>query len=769
MSDIYKELPTLLPFSESYHFQNRFKECAKNIVPFNLFATYSKNNGYGLYPFMVKLKNSTKQPFKWYVYQVRENDVLYIDLTRYIDDYLKATLFEDKKVYCYYNGNEIKLNEDIIKLEPCYHYYYYFEFEGGYKLYSELFYVSNKIPNSYISLEFWNESDIGGIRYSNDFRQKIILDTFINTSSTEYTIETEEDGFGNSIEISKKATIKHSFTFIAPDFIKIALALLPFHKNVKLGYNIDNVNIVEGKPQSNTREGFIEKINVESETDEGGAINTLTISFESDVIINTNCNNTTKEENTDFWKGSNNFTFVYSVQTEESKIISLVGNIDAKNILIDWGDGNINSELTHTYNEYRDYIVKIKADNFNGINFEKVKFVTEIIKIPNTLTWYNIENNLFTNEKIKQLLNLINEKITPSIPRITDNNTVLDFRCQLLMGKQRNGLVINEENYKIILSMLQNNFFVDYRVNENTSSRYIQKENSLKIWYDTITFSSNMSKKFIFLNEDNNIDLINNVSGNNIDAYMLNYFCIAEGSIIKYCVLKYISSTYLIYKPTSKYMGSQFIGMMIKPSTNNPKINKLIGFNLVLDVISRNDLLVSYNRSDTLINNPLQPIINTDKLAIVFPFSLIPSNKGNFNTNTRPTSPNIYIITSSDNNANLAPKYFTAKTKEAGNYSIKIKAKFDFSNIFNRLVNPQNINLAMFYVNNSGNTVFINPSSGNLRINGYILDLDIIAYSNMPNDAMICFSFSLTIKQTNTKLTETIKVFQDSRVLIEKV
>lgn len=281
---LYNELPSVLPFYTNLKNQNRFKENVKNKCPSFLFSPSN-----ALLPFLLKLPKSSPKPSSFKLISLNGTET---DLSNNISE-LKAVDFEDS-AYCYYNGQELTFKYETIEQELNLTGVFYIELIiDGTSYFSEVFKMIDEIKsesfgNRFLKFEFWDETDIEPIRYRNDFKQAIYLDTFIYTSEPEIEEENESDGDNNGIPTFSKLTIKQKIEIIVPDFIKIALLTMQMN---------DNIFVFE----QNKREGKIDRMKITPTTEFGGAFSTLEIVLETDILTKRTCDDNKEAINENLW------------------------------------------------------------------------------------------------------------------------------------------------------------------------------------------------------------------------------------------------------------------------------------------------------------------------------------------------------------------------------------------------------------------------------------------------------------------------------------
>lgn len=282
---LFNELPTILPFYTNLQNQNRFKENTKKSCDYSLLSPSD-----ALLPFLVKIPKGSTKPTSFKL--VDENGVE-TDLSNNIN-ILKAIDFDDF-AYCYYNGQKLIFKHGVIEedLNLVGNYYVKLTIDGV-DYFSEIMTLTkdikhNEFSNKYVKIEFWDEKDIEPIRYRNDFKQIIYIDSFIHTSEPEVEEEAERDGNNNAIPTFSKLTIKQKIEIFVPDFVKIALMTLQLHEEIFVY-------------EKNKRSGKIDRIKINPTTEEGGAFSVVEIILETDILTKTQCENNKIATNSNLWQ-----------------------------------------------------------------------------------------------------------------------------------------------------------------------------------------------------------------------------------------------------------------------------------------------------------------------------------------------------------------------------------------------------------------------------------------------------------------------------------
>jgi len=154
-------------------------------------------------------------------------DITGTDATLYVKDF---TSFE----YLIYNASK-NLESAIGKGS------YYLKIDVDSVLYySEVFHVVD--TTGYLSVEYYNSSDIDSIDYTNgdyaQFSNKLLVNTKLNKAEYEFEEEGTEDGDGEFLPTFMKRTKKQRFVFYAPEYILDAITLIPMHSTVTVTTNL---------------------------------------------------------------------------------------------------------------------------------------------------------------------------------------------------------------------------------------------------------------------------------------------------------------------------------------------------------------------------------------------------------------------------------------------------------------------------------------------------------------------------------------------------
>lgn len=276
METIFKELPTVIPFYNIQGNQLRYRENIKNIDLYRNVSTSGARS-----PFIIQLPANTPAPIKWEIVQL---DGFVIDLSANIPTALIADNYDDF-TYCYYRGANLAMSQ-----APTGYWWHRITFPGGLVMHSEVLFTT--CNNNLLQIDFWNDegdgkSDIGPIRYRNNFLQRIYLDTFIHDCEPEIEEEGERDGNNNLIPTFVKMTFKYKAEATVPEYIKNALTSIQLHNRVYVLWGF--------------RGGYVQKIVVTSQTDETGAYSSCILDIYMDSIETGNCNSQKPALTPNYW------------------------------------------------------------------------------------------------------------------------------------------------------------------------------------------------------------------------------------------------------------------------------------------------------------------------------------------------------------------------------------------------------------------------------------------------------------------------------------
>lgn len=272
---LFNEIPTAFPFYDKIQKQDRFNPNVDERA--GLYKFISPTNA--IPPFQLFTPN-TWTPNVFRIYDAATDSIFAS---------VAATPVRSRSIaggkYWYYDGSTLtRTPSGALSLEP--NNYYYAVFGNGSDLYySEIFFVpsctftAGATDTEFLRIEWYNKSDIaplfyndltGGVSY---FKNRVYLDTFIHEPEEEIIVEGTPDGNGTTIETFTKVIRRRRITDVVPGYLKTALMLLPLH------------DVIHFTTPGGVRSGTVERVTVESQSEEGGALFTVTIVLEDTVAM----------------------------------------------------------------------------------------------------------------------------------------------------------------------------------------------------------------------------------------------------------------------------------------------------------------------------------------------------------------------------------------------------------------------------------------------------------------------------------------------------
>lgn len=144
--------------------------------------------------------------------------------------------------------------------------------------YSETFSPISNL-DKYLILEWSDANNVDPVYYGSGFHFRMIADTFITKGTPQITIEAEEDGHGQPVDISRKVTVTYDINLgMVPDYINEAISFMAIHASV---------TAAAGRT---LREGDLKNISIAVEQVDLSPYWDLTINFEQGrYYFNTAC------------------------------------------------------------------------------------------------------------------------------------------------------------------------------------------------------------------------------------------------------------------------------------------------------------------------------------------------------------------------------------------------------------------------------------------------------------------------------------------------
>lgn len=268
---VYDELPLALPFYDKKEKQDRYKE---NIFGNQVFELYALNDRLLPFQFRHLFLNGVLSV------QIFTADDIHIgdfDLTK-----LTISTVSGYGYYAWLGEETVTLTTGALLNLPCSgQYYIKVNFYETDSYWSEVFTIIQN-DDDYLKLEWSNLSgDIDPIYYGSGFVNRIYIDTFITKGIPTITIESEKDGYGNVIPVSKTMVNTYDFSLlIVPCFILDAMNFMELHDTIKI-YTKNSV-----------RTGLIQNVSVAQDQVNNSSYFEVIVSFNQDKFyFNSSCGN----------------------------------------------------------------------------------------------------------------------------------------------------------------------------------------------------------------------------------------------------------------------------------------------------------------------------------------------------------------------------------------------------------------------------------------------------------------------------------------------
>lgn len=188
---------------------------------------------------------------------------------------ISKSMFSDGFRY-FYAGDPLLFSANTPLDLPDGNYYSYIEFDRGDKMYSEVF-TSQKDRSPYMMIEFWNSCDIDPLVYSNGWKQRMYIDSFIHASEPEVEEDGERDGNDMLIPTFQRMITRYRFSAIVPDYMKIALVSLQLHDNILI------------TTEKGTRTGKVDRLSTSTSIEDNGAYSTTDVIIDQYVMVKKAC------------------------------------------------------------------------------------------------------------------------------------------------------------------------------------------------------------------------------------------------------------------------------------------------------------------------------------------------------------------------------------------------------------------------------------------------------------------------------------------------
>ncbi|WP_437918590.1 hypothetical protein [Sphingobacterium sp. LRF_L2] len=267
---LFDELPQPLAFYDDIEKQSRFHPGHER----NLFRLLVENNR--LIPFQIRFDVDET---------IRDVNILRIDGTHVIGLSIEQFKFVPlpEQEYNYYlwgaDSPLVDVNGDDIYILCGDQYFLKIETEHG-EYFSEVFSPVSD-TDTYLILEWTEDHNVDPVYYGTDFGFKFwfFVDTFITKGLPVVVIDSEEDGFGEIVDISRKVNITYDIDLgVVPNYIYEAIAFMAIHREVRI------------YTPKNLREGSIKNIALEEAQIEGIPFWHLVVNFQQGrYYYNTAC------------------------------------------------------------------------------------------------------------------------------------------------------------------------------------------------------------------------------------------------------------------------------------------------------------------------------------------------------------------------------------------------------------------------------------------------------------------------------------------------
>lgn len=469
--------------------------------------------------------------------------------------------------------------------------------------------------------------------------------------------------------------------------------------------------------------------------------------------------------------------FRYRANEEVNNEINLTYAFNGTTEIIDWGDGIINSELTHVYAESGDYTIKVKISNLRRLVFkDNVKNAFEILQLPSTLTQIDLLGCSFSATAIENLFNLVwdHNPIRGSIVGVgSGENIGIGFLSHIYVGNQNPPAVLSQTAIDLAYQFLQLNWQIDYFKEVSTSgiptsSRYGAPENADKLWAENCSFFISTIPRYAILEQGTTtFEVTAMATGNNIDNFMHNFYGILRKeengwSPVK-AQLSLLNSggrTDIEMYVSEKGPFTYQIGQHKYPSDSNPSYSFMWTKEYIQDVIGEADVL--FGQYDSLRQMNISGTPPTQFFQI-FPFATpLYVGMGQSPTGLEPI---IRFQAAGVSISDAVRDRVCWNITETGTYQFKfVNYKLDFSNLMNSISIFPTFYLAYFDTN------------GNLELtNGVNSDFDGTITINMTVTLELAAGSRL-IPFLNggwtTPLTDIsgfVQIMENSRLIIEKL
>lgn len=256
---VFDEFPLMLPFYDDKSKQNRFKENIPNDQVYDLWALNDR-----AIPFQFRTElGATLSSIQIF----SEDDVLLFTVKK---EMISSEAVSGYQYFTWFAAEPFKLTNDALLDIPCIKFYFKVNFSGVLivPLYSEVMSVIED-ESRYFVMEWSNNvGDIDPVYYGNGFINRMYSDTFVTKGIPTVELDTEKDGFGNTVVLSRRMINNYDFSLlVAPNFIIDAINFMSLHDDITIS------------TKQGVRSGKIENVTIDQDQIDLYAYWGLTVKF----------------------------------------------------------------------------------------------------------------------------------------------------------------------------------------------------------------------------------------------------------------------------------------------------------------------------------------------------------------------------------------------------------------------------------------------------------------------------------------------------------
>lgn len=277
---LFDEMPQPLAWYDDIEKQSRYLSGFERHM-YNLVVQHDR-----VLPFQIRFDiDESVKSFQLY----NSSEVLVYDLG--LEQLQSVKLIEQEfNYYLWLADNALKTKTGIDVSLACGQSYYLKITTDYGDYFSEVFEPLDKI-DKYLMLEWFDEHNVDPAYYLGDFgfKFRLFVDTFITKGLPNVFVESEEDGYGEIIDISRKVNITYDIDFgVIPNFIYEAIAFMAIHSYVTI------------TTPKYLREGDIKNISLEEAQIDGLAYWQLIMNFQQGrYYYNTTCGHDIRPQKVD--------------------------------------------------------------------------------------------------------------------------------------------------------------------------------------------------------------------------------------------------------------------------------------------------------------------------------------------------------------------------------------------------------------------------------------------------------------------------------------